>query len=622
MRRQASHLLADDVLLARTRDGDRDAYGELWLRHSTAAYAVARAYPRLDADDVVAEAFSRILAALSAGRGPDQAFRPYLLTTVRNVIRDWGTRPVAETVDDLDQTIDPAAIDAEDATIAALERTAASTAFRGLPTRWQEALWYSEVDGLKPRQFAPLLGLAPNAASALVVRARRAFRDAWITTQLSRADSPECALVLGQLGAHTRGAVSARQRRVVDEHLAECTSCAIAWTEARDVASRLVLVLLPLCAGAAGATGYLAWAHEGGAAVAAAVSPLGSTPPRAGRDGSAATRTGLVAAAVAGVAAVAVAATLIVNALPSGEAPSSDALSSGAVTQQDPAPPPAPEAPPAPQPSPTPTPAPDPSPSAEPNPGPPPSRPSTPKEPGSPLPGTGSPSGSTPTTEPPAGEPSTGAPPSGGTDGTDPTTPTTPVEPDPLPAPTMAVDTSAGPLVYPLVSGADAVPGSVIDLIDEDDVVLASTTAGDDGAWSIGDFSGAECSTDPASYLQAGEHTLRARQTSESVQSPAGEPATFTLADPPVFLAPTAGAAVSHSGFELAFTGEPDTTVQRIRVPDESPCRPVPMVTDASGSYSATYSVPAPETFTLGLRYIDVATGRHGAAVFVTVTAE
>lgn len=622
MRRQASHLLADDVLLSRTREGDRDAYGELWLRHSTAAYAVARAYPRLDADDVVAESFSRILAALSTGRGPGLAFRPYLLTTVRNVLRDWGTRPTAETVDDFDQTIDPAVLDAEDATIAAFDSTAASTAFRSLPTRWQEALWYSEIDGLKPRQFAPLLGLAPNAASALVVRARRAFRDAWITTQLSRADSPECALVLEHLGAHTRGAASARQRRVIEEHLDECTSCAIAWTEARDVASQLAVVLLPLCAGAAGATGYLAWAREGGAAAAAAVTPAGSPASPPGRDPGTAARTGLITAAAAGIAAAAVAAALLVNALPGGESPSSDALASEAVAQGDPAAPAAPEALPEPAPVPGPSPTPEPSPSPEPSPESPPSRPTTPpsgptppQEPGSPLPETGSGQGTEPT----------GAP--GGTGPTTPTTPTTPVEPvepeepEPLPAPTMTVDTSAGPLVYPLVSGG-AVPGSVVDLIDEGGVVLASATADEDGTWSVDDFSGAECSIDPASYLQAGEHTIRARQTSEGVQSPAGEPVSFTLAAPPVFLAPTTGQPVSHSGFELAFTGSPDTTVQRIRVPDEAPCRPVPMLTDASGSYSATYSVPAPETFTLGLRYIDVATGRHGVAVFVTVTAE
>ncbi|MFX5517661.1 hypothetical protein ABTD52_18110, partial [Acinetobacter baumannii] len=83
-------------------------------------------------------------------------------------------------------------VEVEDTTIAAIEAGATASAFRSLPTRWQEALWYSEVENLKPRHFAPLLGLAPNAASALVVRARQGFRDAWIAQQLKTADSPDC----------------------------------------------------------------------------------------------------------------------------------------------------------------------------------------------------------------------------------------------------------------------------------------------------------------------------------------------------------------------------------------------------------------------------------------------
>jgi DNA-directed RNA polymerase specialized sigma24 family protein len=43
---------------------------------------------RAEADDIVAESFARVLAQLKRGRGPDSAFRPYLLTTVRRVAYD------------------------------------------------------------------------------------------------------------------------------------------------------------------------------------------------------------------------------------------------------------------------------------------------------------------------------------------------------------------------------------------------------------------------------------------------------------------------------------------------------------------------------------------------------
>ena len=83
---------SDDTLVERARNHDQRAYGELWVRHSAAAHAVARAYSSLDPDDVVAEAFARILSAIRRGGGPSMGFRPYLLTSVRNVAHEWGAQ--------------------------------------------------------------------------------------------------------------------------------------------------------------------------------------------------------------------------------------------------------------------------------------------------------------------------------------------------------------------------------------------------------------------------------------------------------------------------------------------------------------------------------------------------
>lgn len=266
----------DDELIARAREGDSGAYGELWLRHAPAAHAVSRSFTSLDADDVVAEAFARILAAIKKGGGPTTAFRPYLLTTVRNVAREWGTRAqrVVDTTG-LDEEAQDGAPDAAESALAAMEASETAKVFLNLPVRWQEALWYSEIDGLKPRQFAPLMGIAPNAASALVLRARRGFRDAWITTQLRNPASPACQDTLELLGSHTRGALSRRDARRVDAHVADCAPCALAWDEAREVSTRLALILLPAVVGTPAAA-YATWAHGGGAqAVALAVGARG-----------------------------------------------------------------------------------------------------------------------------------------------------------------------------------------------------------------------------------------------------------------------------------------------------------------------------------------------------------
>ena len=84
--------LSDDELVALSRRDTSAAYAELWLRHSAAALAVARAFTTLDADDVVSEAFTRVFARIRAGGGPTMGFRAYLLTAVKNVAREWGAR--------------------------------------------------------------------------------------------------------------------------------------------------------------------------------------------------------------------------------------------------------------------------------------------------------------------------------------------------------------------------------------------------------------------------------------------------------------------------------------------------------------------------------------------------
>ena len=68
------------------RGGDVDAYGELFSRHVDAARRLARQLvSRPDVDDLVSDAFAKVLVVLQRGGGPDVAFRAYLLTAVRRL---------------------------------------------------------------------------------------------------------------------------------------------------------------------------------------------------------------------------------------------------------------------------------------------------------------------------------------------------------------------------------------------------------------------------------------------------------------------------------------------------------------------------------------------------------
>src|SRR5687768_12735807 len=84
--RTATVELGDAELITAVREGDLDAYGELFGRHVEAARRLSRQIaPASEVDDLVADAFAKVLAALQRGGGPDVAFRAYLLAAVRRL---------------------------------------------------------------------------------------------------------------------------------------------------------------------------------------------------------------------------------------------------------------------------------------------------------------------------------------------------------------------------------------------------------------------------------------------------------------------------------------------------------------------------------------------------------
>ena len=181
------------------------------------------------------------------------------------------------TIDELDAVADPAST--PEAAADALDHGLTHRAFRSLPTRWQEVLWYSEIEGMKPADRT-LLGLKPTAVAQLAFRAREGLREAWVQAHLqSVVDGSDCQWTIERLGSYARGNLGPRDTRRVDEHLHECARCAIVAAEAKDVSSRLALVLLPLTIGIAGASSYLAALQGGGAPIVAlAAMPSTLTP--------------------------------------------------------------------------------------------------------------------------------------------------------------------------------------------------------------------------------------------------------------------------------------------------------------------------------------------------------
>ncbi len=294
----------DPELIGAVRSGDVEAYGLLYRRHVGAATTLARQLTgsRAEADDLVAEAFAKVLDMLRGGGGPDVAFRAYLLTTLRNVRYDRARRDKKLAWSDDMSRHDPG-VPWEDSAVADLEISLAARAFHRLPERWQTVLWHTEVEQESPADVAPLLGLTPNGAAALAYRAREGLRQAYLQEHLADRDGRRHAATVDRLGAWARGGLTARQRAKVEAHLATCADCRALAGELADVNAGLRGVIAPLVLGTAAAGAYLA-AHATPAEAAAVAAHGVATAGGAAAGGAAAGgAAGGSAAAVGGAAA-------------------------------------------------------------------------------------------------------------------------------------------------------------------------------------------------------------------------------------------------------------------------------------------------------------------------------
>lgn len=171
---------SDSELIRAVRAGDMEAYGFLWTRYIDAAQQCARAVAHVaDPDDMVAEAFTATLQAIARGGGPDDRFRAYVLTVIRNLAaKQWKGAPIAS-LDEMDEWQMPPTVD--DGFEDTDTRVVLRAAFQELPARHRNLLWLMEVEGLKTREVSELMGITPNAVSNVAARARANLKRALST---------------------------------------------------------------------------------------------------------------------------------------------------------------------------------------------------------------------------------------------------------------------------------------------------------------------------------------------------------------------------------------------------------------------------------------------------------
>jgi RNA polymerase sigma-70 factor (ECF subfamily) len=178
-------------LVARSRGGDVVAFERLYHRYEGAVYRYA--YRLLenadDADDVRQETFVRAYQALSRFRG-DASFKTYLLTICNNLCRDRQRlrqrRPEREYGLSVPETaLNQTAFSGAENPLLLLERAATAETVRKAMNRLapahREILLLRHVEDLSMEEIATVLGCSRVSAPVRLFRARRQFKDVFLT---------------------------------------------------------------------------------------------------------------------------------------------------------------------------------------------------------------------------------------------------------------------------------------------------------------------------------------------------------------------------------------------------------------------------------------------------------
>src|SRR5437588_3454858 len=163
---------------ARSTDlSDHTRFEELVLPHLNAAYNLARWLTRdvNDAEDVVQDACVRALKYVGSLHGGGA--RAWFLTIVRHAFYDWckRNRPAEIARDDgsaIDQAVDPAAVDPEQASLRAAESKALADAIAALPLAYREVLILRELEELSYKEIARIAEIPVGTVMSRLARAR------------------------------------------------------------------------------------------------------------------------------------------------------------------------------------------------------------------------------------------------------------------------------------------------------------------------------------------------------------------------------------------------------------------------------------------------------------------
>jgi RNA polymerase sigma-70 factor (ECF subfamily) len=174
------HDLDDNQLIIYAKEGEAEAFGELYERHVNAVYRFlyARLDNSMDAEDFTEEVFLRAWNSLAGYRERGVPFLAFLLIIARNVLIDHyrrnGRSPQQLTIDDIqlrDSNPEPSEVTAMN-----LKHQEIRQALRQLRDDYQEVLVLRFLNDLSPNETAKVMKRSTGAVRVLQHRAIVALR--------------------------------------------------------------------------------------------------------------------------------------------------------------------------------------------------------------------------------------------------------------------------------------------------------------------------------------------------------------------------------------------------------------------------------------------------------------
>jgi RNA polymerase sigma-70 factor (ECF subfamily) len=166
----------DALLMAEVAAGNLDAFENLVIRHQNSAWSLAYRFlgNAPDAEDVVQEAFLRILRAASGYR-PAAQFRTYLFSIIGNLCKDRLSKKRALFREETALLRDPKP-DAGELLDNREREAAVRSALDSLPARQRAAVLLRHYEGLSYDEIAVALRVSSKAVDSLLDRARHTLQ--------------------------------------------------------------------------------------------------------------------------------------------------------------------------------------------------------------------------------------------------------------------------------------------------------------------------------------------------------------------------------------------------------------------------------------------------------------